>query len=430
MNNIKLPEKNPDRVRRSKIVYITTILVFTALTISLLLAFRSLIMPTIIGMLSAYIVFPLLNRLRRFGMPKWAALLVLFSGFSVFVFIIGKQVASLVPNEKEKLELRVQIQYKVNEEFLAIMGQKEFYSEGNFIYSFFGDELTPLIETFNEFIALDAKEKELFKQYINGDANQPEINHQVAGYFEEVSKLPFPKEADASQNSLEKEKENETYIPISDSKISKFVGALSNWIVLPFVFLFLLLDDGEIKRFFIGLMPNKYFEMSLTIFDSVDTAIGNYLRGTLLECLLVGVSFIIGLTIIGFNFQAAALIGILAGVANAIPFLGPVLGLGIGLLYAMIVEGINPIIPFISIDPIFAVVIVVAIVQGLDNSIFQPLVLGKAVNLHPLVVVLGVTGGSILFGFAGMLFAIPAIVVAKVIVSTVYKQLKLYYLIY
>jgi predicted PurR-regulated permease PerM len=65
-----------------------------------------------------------------------------------------------------------------------------------------------------------------------------------------------------------------------------------------------------------------------------------------------------------------------------------------------------------------------------DNWVYQPLVLGKAVNLHPLVVVLGVTGGSAIFGFAGMLFSIPAIVILNVVLTTIVEQLKAYFIIY
>ena len=73
---------------------------------------------------------------------------------------------------------------------------------------------------------------------------------------------------------------------------------------------------------------------------------------------------------------------------------------------------------------------VVLTAQFLDNAIFQPLVLGKAVNLHPLVVVIAVTGGSIVGGFWGMLLAIPTIVILKVVISTLYRQAKEYYIIY
>lgn len=425
-----LAKLEPERIKRSKVFYFGLFVVLSALFIYLLLSFKSLILPTIIGFISAYVVMPIVTILRRMGIPKWLALVILFAGFTFLVFIVGKKVASIIPNEMQQLELRVQVQYKVNEEFMAITGRDSLSGEGNFLITAFGDEIDPVINTFNEFIALSEDEKAVFNEYLAENDSSAKIEERIIAYYQEVSKLPFPTEEEEEITEEIKSSFLTAPNPQSDSKIAKFVSALSNWIVLPFVFLFLLLDEGEIKKAFIGVLPNRYFEMSLTIFDNVDTAIGNYLRGTLMQCSLVGIGFIVGLSIIGFEFQAAVLIGVLAGIANAIPFLGPVLGLGIGFVYAMIVDGINPYIPFISIDPIIGVVIVVVAVQALDNAIFQPLVLGKAVNLHPLVVVLGVTGGSILFGFAGMLLAIPTIVVFKVIISTIYKQFKLYYIIY
>jgi len=170
--------------------------------------------------------------------------------------------------------------------------------------------------------------------------------------------------------------------------------------------------------------------MAFTTFTNVDKAIGNYLRGTLLQSSLVGLIIFLGLLLIGFKIQAAIFIGIIAGISNAIPFLGPVIGLGTGLLYAIIVEGIDPIFPFLPQNPLVGVLIVVLIAQFLDNAVFQPLVLGKAVNLHPLVVVIGVTGGSIIAGFWGMLLAIPTIVIVNVVISTIYRQAKAYYIIY
>ena len=71
----------------------------------------------------------------------------------------------------------------------------------------------------------------------------------------------------------------------------------------------------------------------------------------------------------------------------------------------------------------------VLVVRALDDTIFVPVVLGGAVHLHPMVMVLGVVGGSILFGVAGTLFAIPTIVVLNVLVASIVKQLKAYYII-
>ena len=68
-------------------------------------------------------------------------------------------------------------------------------------------------------------------------------------------------------------------------------------------------------------------------------------------------------------------------------------------------------------------------VQLADNAIFQPYVLGNAVDLHPLAVIIGVMGGAVIFGFAGMLFAVPAIMVVKVVITTLFRQFRAYSII-
>ena len=190
------------------------------------------------------------------------------------------------------------------------------------------------------------------------------------------------------------------------------------------------MDEGEIKKNLVYLVPNRYFEMVLTVIDNVDQSIGKYLRGTLLECTAVGLTFVVCLFMIGIEFKWALVIGIVAGISNAIPFLGPAIGLVVSLLYTLVVEEFSPVLPFVSPDNmVLWVVITVAIAQGLDNAVYQPIVLGSAVSLHPLVVIIGVMGGSILLGFAGMLFAIPAIVIVKVIIGTLFDEMKAYRII-
>src|SRR3990172_3211934 len=176
---------------------------------------------------------------------------------------------------------------------------------------------------------------------------------------------------------------------------------------MPLVFLFLLIDDGEIKRFFIGLVPNRYFEVSLAVFDKVNKAIGNYLSGILIECSLVGISYAVLLMLIGFEIKMALMIGLVAGIANAIPLLGPAIAFGIGASYALIAEDVSSIMPFITTNNLFiAVAACVLIVMILDNAVFQPFVVGGAVQIHPLAVFVGIIGGSMLFGFAGLILAI------------------------
>ena len=436
-----IQRSNADRLRRSRIFYSIFGLIAISTIVLLIGLLQSLILPTLIGMFAAYISLPLLNILRRRRIPKGVAVLIMFGGLTLLILTIGRQLIELIPNEQQLLELRVSTQYQVNKQFLNFFGKPDFKPEssGNFMYEMVGDEVTPLLATMNGVLILSKEEENTFLDNIkNGDAS--DLKDKALEYYHKLHAMNIliidveekPKATEINDGSgggfiLAPDVRFST----SDSKIASFLSAISNWIILPFVFIFLLLDEGEVKHYMLGIVPNRYFEMALTTFDNVDRAIGNYIRGTLLESSLVGISFIVGLSMMGFDLQAATLIGAVAGLANAIPFLGPVLGLLVGVLYALIVQDIAPLIPYITPESaVIRVVIVVIIVQVLDNAIYQPMVLGKAVNLHPLVVVLGVTSGSIIFGFAGLLFAIPSIVVINVVVATLFKQLKAYFIIY
>jgi predicted PurR-regulated permease PerM len=179
-----------------------------------------------------------------------------------------------------------------------------------------------------------------------------------------------------------------------------------------------------------GLIPNRYFELTHTVVEHVDEALGKYIRGTMLECLLVGLTLIIGFYLCGIEFKIAFMIGAIGGLTNAIPFVGTFIACIIGAVYSLIAENIDPLLPFVNENNLMiAVIAVVMIAHLLDNAIFQPLVVGSAVNLHPLVVILGVFGGSLMFGFAGLIFAIPTIVVLKVVTETFFTGLKDYRII-
>ena len=198
----------------------------------------------------------------------------------------------------------------------------------------------------------------------------------------------------------------------------------------PLIFIFLGFDNGQIRRFFIGLVPNRYFELSLTVLDELDDAIGKYLRGTLTECFLVGLTLIVGLILLGIPAGIAIAIGVVSGLVNAIPFLGTIIALVIGVGYALIAENIRPLIPGLNPNDLaIYVVILVVVAHVLDDVLFQPFVLGSAVDIHPLVVIIAILGGSLIGGLWGMLFAIPTVVVVKTVVATFFKELKDYRII-
>ena len=205
---------------------------------------------------------------------------------------------------------------------------------------------------------------------------------------------------------------------------------LSAWFIAPLVFLFLLGDTGEIKRGLLSAVPNPLFEPALRVLEDLDRALGSYMRGIFLECALLGLSVTVLLVIVGVAPRWAIVIGIFAGATNVVPFMGTAVALFGGLAYALLTEEMHPVLPMVNAGNfVFWVVAAVAAAEVLKNIFFEPVVLGGAVKLHPLVVVIGIVGGGILFDLAGVLLAIPAITIFKVSISSTARQLKAYGLV-
>ena len=405
-------------------------------------ALRELILPIIVGALVAYLCNPILSWMRRKHLPKGMGVVVLLTLFSLAITQISGQIRDAMPDEQGELELRVRIQYKLNERYLSLM-QLDQQGKGNLLYTLIGEEIEPVRQRLNEILSLPEEEQEIYEQYYHRHYDEKRFEQPYFRYFQHnVQSYAMSqgrerqRPADDISNALRQgdglEKEIDSSVQEIDSSglLATLGSIISIWLVSPFVFLFVLLDDGDIKKGLVTLVPNRYFEMALTVIDNVDKALGRYLRGTFIECSLVGFTLMIGFFLIGIEAKWAFLIGSVAGLANAIPFLGPAIGLIIGLLYALIVEDFSPLFSFISADNILIwVAIVIGVTQLLDNAFFQPVVLGNAVSLHPLVVIIGVMGGSILLGFTGMLFAIPVIVIFKVVTGTLIKEMKAYQII-
>jgi predicted PurR-regulated permease PerM len=212
--------------------------------------------------------------------------------------------------------------------------------------------------------------------------------------------------------------------------LAALADILSTWLVAPLVFLFLLRDTGELKRGLLGMVSNRLFEPALTVMADLDHAVGNYVRGVLLEGALLGFTVALLLTIVGIPLRWAIAIGLLSAATNMAPYIGSVIAVLGGLGYVVLAEEIQPLLPTVDMENVWIwVIMAVGLAEMLKNVIYEPLVLGGAVKLHPLVVVIAVFGGAILFGAVGMLIAIPTIVVLKVFVSSTARQLKAYGLI-
>jgi predicted PurR-regulated permease PerM len=186
--------------------------------------------------------------------------------------------------------------------------------------------------------------------------------------------------------------------------LASAAGFLMNLAIVPFITFFILAEGDTAIKKLIERVPNKYFEMVLNVIDKIQNELVGYLRGWILDSVIVGVLNIIGFYAIGVNY--AILLGIIAGISNLIPYVGPFFGVIPALLISLYQCG-----DFRQAFPILAVTLV--LVQLLDNIIIQPLCFSQTVDMHPVTVIFVLIIGNSLMGIAGMLLAIPIATILK-----------------
>ena len=426
-NGQDFEQKERERKVRRKVLYLTFGLLTLLLGGFLIWKLSILILPIIVGGLLAFVFRPVKERFRIRWLPHELQVLCSFAAIGLVLFFAFNTLRKHIPDEEQKLEFKVRLQYKVNEKYQQLVAKAP-EGKSNTVGQIVEKQLGPLMDKVNRFLELGSKERDLFLKYAAGYNGKPPIDKKFVAYFwanQKTEKYVVPEETPPETAPLAAPAQ----APPGGEGAS-LENKLSAWMLAPLIFIFLGFDNGQIRRFFISLVPNLYFELSLTVLDRLDDAIGKYLRGTLTECFLVGLTLIVGLILLGIPVGIAVAIGVVSGLLNAIPFLGTAIALVIGVGYALIAENIKPLIPGLNPNDLaLYVVILVVVAHVVDDVFFQPFVLGSAVNVHPLVVVIAIVGGSLIMGLWGMLFAIPTVVVVKTVVATFFKELKDYRII-
>jgi predicted PurR-regulated permease PerM len=424
--------KERERKVRRKIFYFTFAGLALILGGFLIWKLSILILPIIVGALMAFLFRPLKERFEVRWLPHELRVLCSFAAIGLVLFFAFNTFRKHIPDEEQKLEFKVRLQYKLNERYRQLVAKSP-EGKSNAVAALLEKELGPLMDRVNQALALNREERDLFLKYAAGYNGKPPIQSKFVDYFranQMTGKYVIPEEIPTSAASPTAPAATPPTQPPAAEEGTSLESKFSAWILAPLIFLFLGFDNGQIRRFFISLVPNRYFELSLTVLDRLDDAIGRYLRGTLIECFLVGLTLTLGLILLGIPLGIAVAIGVVSGLLNAIPFLGTVIALVIGVGYALIAENVRPLIPGLNPnDLVWYVLILVVITHVLDDVVFQPFVLGSAANVHPLVVIIAIIGGSLIMGLWGMLFAIPTVVVVKTAVATFFKELKDYRII-
>lgn len=181
-------------------------------------------------------------------------------------------------------------------------------------------------------------------------------------------------------------------------------------VLAPILAFYLLVDVPHIRRVADSLIPERARPEVMHVAHRLNRAIGGFFRGQLLVAFIVGVMCSIGLAAIGLRFWF--LVGMIAGVFNLIPLIGPWIGGIPGVVIALTTGS-----PFKAV----LVVVIMAGAQQIDNHFITPQVMQRAVRLHPAAVMLALLAGGTLGGFFGLLMAVPVAAVLKILIGHVWR---------
>lgn len=184
-----------------------------------------------------------------------------------------------------------------------------------------------------------------------------------------------------------------------------FAALIANLLLIPVVTFYLLRDwDNIIKRVY-ELVPRRSQPVVARLAKESDEVLGSFLRGQLMVMMVLGAIYSIGLSIVGLDL--AVLIGLSAGLISFVPYLGFIVGI--------LLAGIAVIVQFQDVLHFGYIAIVFGIGQLVEGMILTPLLVGDRIGLHPVAVIFAVLAGGQLFGFVGVLVALPVAAVIAVL---------------
>ncbi len=327
--------------------------IFGLLILIILYFLSKVILPFFISALLAYLLNPVVDLLEKKRVPRVVSILLIFLGAIILLTIF---ILVIIPTVKHELEI--------------------------------------VINNIPRYIEV--------------------IQDKILPYLEETFKIPVPKTSeDLRQELITKAKGlspdviqwlSGRFINALSSALSFFLGILSFFIV-PVASFYLIKDYNKIKERTFELIPRAYRKKVIALLNDVNTVLKNFIIGQLSVSLILAVIYSTGLWIIGVDMPVV--IGILSGLANMVPYLGLIIGIT--------TAGIMAFLEFQDIYHPLYVIILFAIAQGLEGMLISPRIVGERVGLHPVAILIAIFIGGNLFGFFGMLLAVPVTAVLKVI---------------
>jgi putative permease len=329
------------------ILFILFILFFV-----IIYTFGSTLAPLFTAIILSYLLSPLVDKLQSFRVPHTLAVVGVFASFfgvaiiSLLVMIpaLVKQVSRLVGDIPRMMGI-------------------------------FQDQLAALPVRYPELLS-----DELVNQWI-GSLDLSQVGQQLSGWLPSV-------------------------VTFSLNTLSSVIGVLVYVIVVPLMVFFILKDRGQLWLTFKSILPEQRRLMNQIALE-MNQQIANYIRGKVIEILIVGSASFVTFELLGLDY--AALLSVLIGFSVLIPYIGatvvtiPVFAIG------LFQWGFGP--------QLYWVLMAYLLIQILDGNVLVPLLFSEAVNLHPVAIIVSVLIFGGIWGFWGVFFAIPLATLVKAIIN-------------
>ncbi len=177
----------------------------------------------------------------------------------------------------------------------------------------------------------------------------------------------------------------------------------------PVIAFYILADLPRLRARTRALLPPRVLPEVILVARRMHAVVGGFVRGQIIVATIVGVLTSMGLALLGLPFWAV--LGLIAGVSDLVPLIGPVVGGAAAVVVALATRD--------AVTALWAVAVMVA-VQQLESHVVSPLVLHRTVKLHPAAVLLALLAGASLGGIFGMIVAAPAVAALKVVIGHVW----------
>jgi len=199
--------------------------------------------------------------------------------------------------------------------------------------------------------------------------------------------------------------------------LGSFVSVMGSFVIavfsITFITFFFLKDQHLFFESILMWIPDKYVENVTRALNSIKKLLTRYLIGIVIQSTCIMILIDIGMILAGIEFRQALVMGLILGVLNVIPYVGPWLGLFIALIMG-IASHINMDFSTVVLPLIFNMILVEAVTHLIDNVVFQPVIFSNSVKAHPLEIFIVVLAAGFAAGIPGMLLGIPTYTVIRV----------------